>query len=115
MPPYATDDHSLARDTDIEFIRDSGPGGQHRNKVETGVRLHHRPSGMVIKEARRRSQARNREVAFARLRERLLTLNRPPRRRIPTTVPRGEKRKRVEAKKQRSQVKKLRRAPSPDE
>ena len=36
MTPYPTDDESLARDTDIEFIRDSGPGGQHRNKVETG-------------------------------------------------------------------------------
>ena len=67
MTPYPTDDESLARDTDIEFIRDSGPGGQHRNKVETGVRLRHRPSGVVVKEARRRSQARNREAAFARL------------------------------------------------
>ncbi len=115
MTPYPTDDHSLAGDTDIEFIRDSGPGGQHRNKVETGVRLRHRPSGVVIREGRRRSQARNRAVAFARLRERLAALNRPPPRRIPTTVPRNEKRKRLEAKRQRAQIKQLRRAPAPDD
>ena len=115
MTPYPTDDDSLARDTDIEFIRDSGPGGQHRNKVETGVRLRHRPSGLVIKEARRRSQARNREVAFTRLWEHLEALNRPPSRRIPTTVPRSEKRKRVEVKRRRAQTKQLRRAPAPDE
>ena len=104
MTPYPTDDESLARDTDIEFIRDSGPGGQHRNKVETGVRLRHRPSGVVVKEARRRSQARNREAAFTHLREQLEALNRPPPRRIPTTVPRSEKRKRLEAKRQRAQT-----------
>ena len=115
MRPYPTDDDSLARDTDIEFIRDSGPGGQHRNKVETGVRLRHRPSGVVVKEARRRSQARNREAAFTRLREHLEALNRPPPRRIPTTIPRSEKRKRVEVKRRRAQVKQLRRAPAPDE
>ena len=91
MTPYPTDDDSLARDTDIEFIRDSGPGGQHRNKVETGVRLRHRPSGVVVKEARRRSQARNREAAFIRLREYLEKLNRPPPRRIrrPCLAPRS--------------------------
>ena len=115
MTPYPTDDESLARDTDIEFVRDSGPGGQHRNKVETGVRIHHRPSGVVVKEARRRSQARNRDAAFTRLREQLEALNRPPPRRIPTTVPRSEKRKRLEAKRQRGEIKQLRRAPAPDE
>ena len=68
-----------------------------------------------MKEARRRSQARNREAAFARLREHLEALNRPPPRRIPTTVPRSEKRKRLEAKRQRGEIKQLRRAPASDE
>ena len=36
------------REVAVRASRSSGPGGQHRNKVETGVRLTHRPSGTVV-------------------------------------------------------------------
>src|SRR2546430_10628365 len=68
---YPTDRDSLERDSDMEFFIASGPGGQHRNKVETGVRLIHRPSGITVTATERRSQRANREVAFERLAQRL--------------------------------------------
>src|SRR5437764_14654574 len=81
---YPTDRASLERDCDIDFFIASGPGGQHRNKVETGVRLTHRPSGITVTAVERRSQYANREAAFERMAARLQAMPRVHTPRRPT-------------------------------
>jgi protein subunit release factor B len=57
------------RDSDLEeiFARSSGPGGQNVNKVATAVTLRHRPSGISVTVQDSRSQAVNRKLARERL------------------------------------------------
>jgi ribosome-associated protein len=98
-----------------EFFRASGPGGQHRNKTETGVRLAHLPSGITVSATERRSQHQNREVALMRLAAALAEKAKPPPKpRRPTKPSKAAKRRRLEAKKQRGQIKSLRRKPVGD-
>lgn len=66
--PAAIDPDELLRQCDEKRTRRGGPGGQHRNKVETAVVLHHRPTGMTAEASERRSLAENRRVALHRLR-----------------------------------------------
>ena len=49
--------------------RASGPGGQHRNKTESAIRLVHQPTGITVTATERRSQHENRAKAIERLRE----------------------------------------------
>ncbi len=66
----ATDDALMAQ-CEFDRYRASGPGGQHRNKTESAVRLRHRPSGVAAIAEEGRHQGENRTRALRRLREHL--------------------------------------------
>ena len=69
-PAELPDDRLIAQ-CEAHFLRRSGPGGQHRNKVATAVILRHLPTGIQAEANERRSQAENRAAALFRLRVRL--------------------------------------------
>jgi ribosome-associated protein len=110
------------------FIRSSGPGGQNVNKVSSAVQLRFdvaqspslpeavraallRGSGitgegvLVITAQRFREQERNRADARARLAEIIRRAATPPKPRRPTKIPKSSKRKRLESKKHRAEIK----------
>jgi ribosome-associated protein len=123
------------REIEESFIRASGPGGQNVNKVASAVQLRfdarHSPSlppevrsrlehlagsrltreGVIIITAQRhRAQARNREDALARLLDLIRRAAHPPRKRRPTEPSGASRERRIESKKRRAGIKRLRQA-----
>lgn len=134
MPLTVTDQIEIA-DWEIteQFVRSSGPGGQNVNKVSTAVELRFeaarspnlpeqvknrlrrlagrrwtKEGALVIQVEETRSQARNREIARERLVELIQKATEKPKRRIKTKPTKGSVERRIKAKKERSEVKKLR-------
>jgi ribosome-associated protein len=117
-------------DVEFRFSRSSGPGGQHAQKSETRVeavldveattalsaaqkrRVVGR-AGPVLRAVAQdeRSQARNRELALERLVEQLRRALRVERRRVPTRPTEASRERRLDEKRRRSKVKRLRRGP----
>ncbi len=78
MHPARLPPDDLLRGCEETRTKRSGPGGQHRNKVETAVILRHPQSGVSAEASERRSQADNRRVALFRLRLKLAIVHREP-------------------------------------
>ncbi|MGR3485466.1 MAG: alternative ribosome rescue aminoacyl-tRNA hydrolase ArfB [Paracoccaceae bacterium] len=116
-----------------QFVRASGPGGQHVNKTSSAVELRFeaerspslpahakarlrrlagrrwtKDGAVVIQASEERSQPRNRDLARDRLRALIAQSLERPKRRIPTKVSKRQKAKRVEEKRRRGEVKALR-------
>jgi ribosome-associated protein len=125
------------REIQEEFIRSSGPGGQRLNKVATAVKLRfdvvHSPSlpedvrarlirlagrritedGVIIIDARRfRSQEQNRQDARDRLSALIRKATERPKPRRKTRPTAASRRRRLEGKRRRGEVKQIRRSPS---
>jgi protein subunit release factor B len=97
------------QDVRIDFLRGSGPGGQHRNTSETGVRMTHLPSGVVVTATESRSRHQNLQRAMARLAEKLAARSRKRRPRIATRPGKGAITRRLDAKRKHSDKKRIRR------
>src|SRR5262245_63027271 len=101
---------ALARDCEITFHRASGPGGQHRNKVETAVRVLHLPTGLIARASERRSREQNRREALRRLAEKIAAKARKPRPRVATVKSEAVREREREERDRASEKQKARRA-----
>jgi ribosome-associated protein len=116
---------------ELRFSRSSGPGGQHAQKTETRVEaVFDVKTSAALTDAQKRrvvarlgpvvravaqderSQARNRELAVERLVEQLREALRVPRKRVPTAPTAASRERRLDEKRRRAAVKRLRRGPT---
>ena len=93
------EDDALLRDCEVTTFVGGGPGGQHRNKTSSAVRIVHLPTGVTVTATERRSQLRIRSAALQRLRSVLLGLSRVRKPRRPTRPSRSAQERRLETKK----------------
>ena len=74
----------LEKEIEISAFQASGPGGQHRNRTYSAIRMTHKPTGITVTASDSRSQATNRKVALRRLHCRIVEHFRTDAPRVPT-------------------------------
>lgn len=105
----ALDDRSLLGECEQDVFTAGGPGGQHRNKTASGVRLTHPATELSVTATERRSQSHNRRVALDRLRRGLRLLAKPVKVRKKTAPSKASRERRREHKARHSAKKATRR------
>lgn len=98
----------ILKESKVSFYRAGGPGGQHRNKTETGVLIKHLPTGVTGSASERRSQAQNRKEAEERLLSKLRKHYARKKKRLKTSAPNWVRENILTEKSQRGAAKKLR-------
>lgn len=63
--------HLKNDEIEMTFYRGTGPGGQHKNKTDSAVRIKHKPTGLIVCSEQERSQHLNKEIAIASLKLKL--------------------------------------------
>jgi peptide chain release factor 1 len=111
MDAHLLSDEALLAQCEVQAHRAGGPGGQHRNKAETAVRLVHLPTALVVEGKDERSRTQNLRIALGRLREKLRKRAYRPPPRHKTKPTRASKERRLESKRLASRKKALRREP----
>ncbi len=140
MPLHITDTIAIEEWELVEqFVQSGGPGGQNVNKVATAVELRFeaarspnlpqpvksrlkrlagrrwtKEGAVIVQVSETRSQARNRAIARERLAELVRRATETPKRRVPTRPTLASRRRRLEAKRQRGEIKSLRRDTPPE-
>jgi protein subunit release factor B len=114
-PAVPESDDELLAQCHVHTFRSGGPGGQHQNVTDSGVRLRHRATGIVVTCRAQRSQLQNKMTCLRRLRGRLAALayEAPPRQ--PTRPSAAAVERRLAEKARRAQKKRQRAAPVGDE
>lgn len=107
-------DEEVLRECEIQTFRSGGKGGQHQNKVESGVRLIHRPTGITVESREERSQFMNKQRCLKKLRLRVQALNYRPPVRIKTRVSTTTRHKNMGRKQHHSAKKQSRQRPQWD-
>ena len=104
-----------SKDLRVEYFKSSGPGGQHKNKKFTAVKIIHLPTKISAVASEQRAQAQNKNIALQRLRSKVTKLTKKKKKRIPVKLPKHIKEKILESKKRRGKIKRLRQKVKEDE
>jgi protein subunit release factor B len=100
---------ALKDEVEITTFKSGGPGGQHKNKTVSAVRIKHLPTGVIVIATENRSQIKNRELAWQRLIEKLTKRRQKRKPRLPTQPSKAAKEQRYQGKIRLSSKKQTRR------
>ncbi len=108
-------DEELERDCEFRAFHASGPGGQGVNTADSAVRMHHRPSGLVVVSREERTQLLNRRACLKKLRDIFEARAVRPKVRRPTKPSKGAVERRLSGKRRDARIKQTRRRPGMDD